>query len=1130
MREEEGLRFYSATDLVNYLGCAHATVCDLRQLTQPVDLPEDDEHKVLLQEKGIEHERAYLERLRKNGRSIAEISSEGTLEARVSATRAAMRDGADVVYQGALIAAPWHGFSDFLLRVNGVSSSLGNFAYDVADTKLARTAKPKHVVQLCVYADLLGGIQGIEPPRMHVVLGDGTEVSLRTSTVRHYYGIARGRFELFVGAPSATAAEPCGHCEFCRWKETCEAEWEATEHLSLVANINRSQIDKLRLGGVNSLRQLAALNDGTRIPNLQAETLTRLRSQARLQVARRDTGKNQHEMLPPLAGRGFARVPKPDTGDLFFDMEGDPFYEDGLEYLFGFIHDDGGKERFTAYWAHNRADEKTAFENAVDFITTRLATHPDAHIYHYASYEESALKRLAMLHGTRETELDNLLRRHKLVDLYKVVREAIRISEPRYSIKNVEAFYLDAARSGEVKTAGESIIIYERFRRLGNVEFLKEIEDYNKFDCQSLRRCRDWLLTLRPAAMPWPVEIAPNRIDPAREQKRIEAERRTAMHITALTDGCPPDERSWRELLAYLLEFHHRESKPKYWAMFTRQEMSDEELVDDAECIGVLSPDPGRPVRPEKKSKVYSFTFPPQDFKMRIGEDVLRAGTLEPAGQIVLLEEDARRISLKIGPSRSPLADCASLIPEGPLGDQVLRGAIYRYAETVIAGDTTRYTALTDIMRKAAPRLAGLAAGAPVIAPGEDLLAGSVVALKRLDQSYVLIQGPPGAGKTYTSSHAIVALLADGKRVGVASNSHKAINNLLKDVEAVAQEQGVRFRGIKKSTNEEQFFAGQQVGNTLKNEDATTGGHQLIAGTAWLFARPDLDQALDYLFIDEAGQVSLANVIAMGVSARNVVLVGDQMQLSQPIQGAHPGGSGVSGLEHLLGGLATVPPDRGIFLAITWRMHPDICRFISDAVYDGRLQSDRSTIQQRIIVPAGDDAALAPTGIRFVPVEHAGHAQKSPPEAERLKQTFAALLGKEWINQHGERKVIGLDNILVVSPYNMQVNHLRDVLPRGARVGTVDKFQGQEAAVVLISMTTSSGDDMPRNIEFLYSRNRLNVAISRARCLSVVFASPRLLEIPCNTIEQMQLVNTLCWAKHYSDRSARAALEADKIV
>jgi superfamily I DNA and/or RNA helicase len=260
-------------------------------------------------------------------------------------------------------------------------------------------------------------------------------------------------------------------------------------------------------------------------------------------------------------------------------------------------------------------------------------------------------------------------------------------------------------------------------------------------------------------------------------------------------------------------------------------------------------------------------------------------------------------------------------------------------------------------------------------------------------------------------------------------------------------------------------------------------------------------------------------VIAMGVAAKNVVLVGDQMQLSQPIQGAHPGGSGISGLDHLLAGLATVPPDRGIFLATTFRMNPDICKFISDAVYDGRLVSDPSTKQQAIDIGTSTDDALAPTGLRFVPVDHAGFAQRCPPEAERIKKTYDTLLGRTWVDRKGVKKAIGINDILVVTPYNMQVNHLRDVLPDGARVGTVDKFQGQEAAVVLISMTTSSGEDMPRNIEFLYSRNRLNVAISRARCLSVVFASPRLLEIPCNTIEQMQLVNTLCWAKAYSDSS-----------
>jgi predicted RecB family nuclease len=355
MREEGGKRLYSATDLVNYLGCSHASFNDLRQLIEPIALPADDEHAKLLQEKGIEHEKAFLSRLKTEGRNVVEVSDKGTLDTRVAATRAAMETGADVVYQGALFNAPWHGYSDFLLRVNGVASRFGNYAYDVADTKLARTAKPKHVIQLCVYADLLSVAQGVEPPQMHVVLGDGNQVSLRTSDVRHYYGVAQGRFEAFVDTPPATSvAEPCGHCTFCRWAETCEAVWEESDHLSLVANINRGQIDKLRASNITTMHQLTTMPAIIHIPNLQAGVLARLRSQAALQVARRDTGNNQHEMLPPSPGRGFDRLPKPDPGDLFFDMEGDPLYEMGLEYLFGIVHNENGQEQFTAYWAHRQ--------------------------------------------------------------------------------------------------------------------------------------------------------------------------------------------------------------------------------------------------------------------------------------------------------------------------------------------------------------------------------------------------------------------------------------------------------------------------------------------------------------------------------------------------------------------------------------------------------------------------------------------------------------------------------------------------------------------------------------------------------------------------------------------------------
>lgn len=1123
MLKHQGRTIFSASDIVNFMGCAHATSFDSGNLTAPNVFPPDDESAVLLQQKGIAHELAYLERLREDGRSIIEIPAEGTLEQRVDATQRAMREGPDVIYQGAFLVGRWHGYSDFLLKRGDMVSAFGPYAYDVADTKLARSAKAKHVLQLCVYAEMLAAEQGVMPAAMHVVLGTGEVASLPTTAVVHYYRQARERFEAFVAAmPAMPGADPCGHCRFCRWIDRCDAEWEATDHLSIVAGMGRSQIAAFRAIGVDDIGRLASLQPNGRITGMQPGTVAKLSAQAKLQHHHRTTGERRVEVLPTVEGRGFGRMPLPDHGDMFFDMEGDPLFEGGLEYLFGVVASDrDGEDRFHAFWAHDREAEKTAFEALMDFVIDRVARHPNAHVYHYASYEETALKRLAMYHGTREKEVDDLLRGDRLVDLYKVVAEAIRTSEPRYSIKNMEAFYLPGGRQGEVKTAGDSIVIYERWRQLGGDALLQEISDYNEIDCRSTRMCRDWLLSLRPPETPWFTgrPVAPP--DPAKVAAREEADERTrVLAQNLLAAGDVP----WRRLLVDLLEFHRREAKPTWWAMFARQDMDDDELLNDAECIAGLQPHPTMRPWQDKRSVVHPFVFTPQDFKMKVGDKPLRSGSLEPAGEIMSLDEDGRVVELKLGPSRSDIEPGCALIPEGPVGDKPLRDAVHRYATDVAAGGS-RYPALTSILRRDRPRLSGRHPGQTIVPVEFDATAGSIDALRVLEDSYLLVQGPPGAGKTYTSSQAIVALLAAGKRIAVASNSHKAINNLLKEVQAMATAQGLGCRGMKKSSRDDQKLDG---GGWIEDVVGGTGSgvqphHRLVAGTAWLFAREELDRAFDYIFVDEAGQVSLANVLAMGTSARNVVLIGDQMQLSQPIKGTHPGGSGRSALEHLLEGHATVPADQGVFLPITRRMHPDLCRFVSDAVYEGRLEAEATTAVQRIEVDTAlDPEALSAFGLRFVDVEHLGRTQRSPEEADRLAVTYRALIGSHWIDRHGERRRIGNGDILVVSPYNMQVELLKRILPEGARVGTVDKFQGQEAPVVLVSMATSSGDDLPRNIEFLYSRNRMNVAISRARCLAVIYANPRLLEIPCSTIDQMELVDGLCWARQFASDQAAA--------
>jgi predicted RecB family nuclease len=1105
---------YSATDLVNFLGCRHASFLDRRNLDEPMPLSEEDPMMVLLQEKGMSHERRYLDRLKTEGREVLEVPGEGSLKSRHSATIDAMRAGADVVYQGALVAGQWQGYADFLVRVPG-QSRFGAYLYEPIDTKLARSAKPKHALQLSVYSMLLAAEQGAPAEHMHIVLGDDSMVSLRVADLHYYFGVAQERFQAFFEPlPATSSGQPCGHCAFCRWSDRCDSEWEAADHLSLVANITGSQRFKLEEAGISTMSALGSLDAATRISGLQASTLSRIGAQARLQTEKRRDGKNRVELLQAVEGKGFARLPKSNPGDIFFDMEGDPLFDGGLEYLFGFVHVVAGKQVFVPFWGHTREDEGRAFEQAMDFIVAQLKAFPDAYVYHYGNYEESALKRLAMLHGTREAELDQLLRTFKLVDLLKVVREGIQVSEPSYSIKNLETFYMEA-RSDAVQSAGASVVTYEHWRRLRDPRLLQQISDYNEADCRSTLLLRDWLLSLRPSDTAWYTGEPDEPEDPQKAAKRLDAEQRAKSTVASLMVA-PEEELPFRELVGQLLEFHRRENKPDYWAMFHRQELPEEELIEDAECIGGLRRDPSAPPYPDKRSHVHTFLFPPQDFKMRVGSRPQRAATREDAGEIISIDEDARRICLKIGNKAAPYELAFSLMPEGPREPKAAKAAIYRYADSLIARSSD-YAAISSILKRERPRVSGLAVGVDIIPAGVDLLAGAVSAISRLDNSHMLVQGPPGTGKTFLSAHAIVELLFLGRRVGVASNSHKAINNLLVEVEKQALARGVSFRGVKKCSDDEHRLNGSQIIDVLENDDVSAGNYDLIAGTAWLFARPEFDRSLDTLFVDEAGQVSIANVVAMGTSSRNIVLVGDQMQLSQPIKGSHPGESGQSALEFILGDAATVPGDRGIFLPITRRMNPDVCRFISEAVYEGRLHAEDANEAQRLVLSVGADPALKATGISWVPVAHADCSQKSEEEAARIGELYTSLLGQRWTNKDGVTEAIEAADILIVSPYNMQVNLLKSVLPAGARIGTVDKFQGQEAAVVLVSMTTSSAEDVSRGLEFLYSRNRLNVAISRARCLAVVVASPALLEASCNSIEQMKLVNTLCFVKAYAE-------------
>ena len=380
------------------------------------------------------------------------------------------------------------------------------------------------------------------------------------------------------------------------------------------------------------------------------------------------------------------------------------------------------------------------------------------------------------------------------------------------------------------------------------------------------------------------------------------------------------------------------------------------------------------------------------------------------------------------------------------------------------------------------------------------------------DQPSVLpIQGPPGSGKTYTGAGMIAELVRNGCRIGVTATSHKVVSKLLQDTCKAARNQKVPLRVVQKANDDDgcpdplvtQLETNSEVLSALASRAA-----QVAGGTAWLWARGDMASSVDVLFVDEAGQMSLADVVAISQAATSMVLLGDPQQLDQPQQGVHPPGVDVSALAHILDGKATIDPQQGLFLKETWRLHPDICAFTSELFYDGRLAARPENLNQRLNV----NGPLDGTGLRFVPVSHIGNQSESMEEVEKIAALMNELLksGATWTDKTGKTVAVGLADILVVAPYNAQVSALAQRLPPGARVGTVDKFQGQEAPVVFYSMTTSTPEDAPRGMEFLYSLNRLNVAISRAQCVGVIVASPGLFQVECKTPRQIQLANALC--------------------
>ncbi|MGE0751673.1 MAG: TM0106 family RecB-like putative nuclease [Variibacter sp.] len=1122
MKKVGGFFELSATDLVGHLHCRHLTVLDRAVAEGALGKPKVwDPLLQILAERGAAHEQGYIEHLTKAGLELIRIDGFEVTNEAAAATLAAMRRGVPVIVQGALSDQGWNGRADVLHRVE-MPSALGGWSYEAIDTKLARETKAGTILQLCLYSDLLTKAQGLPPESMYVVApwSEFEPQQYRFADYAAYFRKVKRALLAAMAEPAAddTYPNPIEHCEICRWRHACDQRRRDDDHLCLVAGISKLQISELKAHGIATLQSLAGMQLPLNWkPNRgSVDSYIRIREQARIVVEARAAGAGKFELLPVEAGFGLARLPEPSDGDVFLDLEGDPFVgEHGLEYLFGYLFKDAqGASVYKANWALSRTDEKRAFETFVDFIMARWAHFPGLHIYHYAPYEPAALKRLMGRYATREEEIDRMLRAGLFVDLYHVVRHGLRASVESYSIKRLEPFY-EFERGTPLDDANVALANLQANLELGDIPSVSEdtkatVRAYNEDDCRSASALRNWLESHRAKLITDGVDVPrPQPGDGAAKEKITDWLIKINAVISRLTADVPDDpveqneDQQARWVLANVLDWHRREEKAVWWEYFRLADLSSEELLDErAGLSGLIFVGA---VGGTAKAPIHRYRFPPQETEVRGGEELRNVGGAK-LGKVEAISFVDNTVDIK------KRQDTAGLHPQAVfahsyVSGQVMAEALVRIGEYVadhgLAGHGP-YQAARDLLLKEKPRVGG----EPLLRDGETAVEAAVRLCAHITGGILPIQGPPGAGKTFTGARMICELVRGGKTVGITANSHKVIRNLINATIKAADELGIELQCCQKADEAEDPQHRLSFANS--NDElfaALRGSASVGGGTAWLWSRPDAFETVDVLFVDEAAQMSLANVLAVSQAAKTVVLIGDPQQLDQPMQGSHPEGTDVSALNHILGGERTIARDRGLFLGETWRLHPAICAYTSELFYDGKLHS-RDGLEEQVIKAA---RIIDGSGLYFLPVAHSGNQNCSPEEAGAVGRLVPAILadGATWVDRDGKERQLTLDDIVIITPYNAQVFEIQQRLPR-ARVGTVDKFQGQEAAIAIYSTATSSHADAPRGMEFLYSLNRLNVATSRAKCVSILVGSPQIFEAECRTPRQIQLANAFC--------------------
>ncbi|MBA8815300.1 uncharacterized protein FHX48_000352 [Microbacterium halimionae] len=1152
--EQERRIVWSASDLKASAECEFAWLRAIDAKLKRVPRVDEPEDATLARAArlGTLHEQRVLENYREShGEGVVEIpetrsTDAAGLAAAAEATRVALADpAAKVLYQAAFSTSDFVGFADFLVRDD-------DGRWIVQDTKLARQARVTALMQLAAYLDQLDSLDVARADRVELLLGDGSVSVHEASDLLPMFYLRRARLRSLVAdrdLSTGAAGEPiawgdsrgvlgvvaCGRCA------TCDAEVTAHRDLLLVASMRPLQRERLRAAGIETIDQLGT----AAVPpsGMSPDTFNGLVTQARLQLtspagvpdpATENASSSAVPTYEVVFPRGLGALPRPDHGDLFFDFEGDPLYTEqptgeqatlwGIDYLFGWVDT---REEYTALWAHSFAEEKRALETFLDLIEIRRAEYPAMHVYHYAPYEPTHLLQMAARYGVREADVDKLLREGVFVDLYPIVKRSVRVGSRSYSIKKLEPLYMgEEVRESTVQRGDDSIVKYVEARvraesgdAEGSREILDDLADYNRYDCVSTRRLRDWLVDrARDAGLHPSIDIEPTDsfYEPSPRALALTA-RGDALAVKAEAEA-EADIAALR-LGSAAIDYYPREAKT-FWANHFLRLREPVSVWEDTRDVVVLDatrcevrrdwhrgdgqradrrilelrgePAPGtRLSEGSSPSVVYAMPAPfPVHASPRWVHVDHRVKILEVLDDGALVEEIAidgftwTELPIAITPASPP-----------PAGNQ--QKAIDEWADRLIdAAPGFPEDAATDIFRRVPPRTRS-----GRLAPVETDDASAIVrSILDLDHSYLAVQGPPGTGKTYVGAHVIAELIAKHRyRIGVVAQSHAVVEHMLDRIVAAGVPPHLVGKALKDPTQSVAFTPIAKNGVAAFTSERASRGY-VIGGTAWDLAHPARVPrgSLDLLVIDEAGQFSLASTIAVSVSAARLLLLGDPQQLPQVSQGTHPQPVDTSALGWVMAGEAVIAPDRGYFLARTWRMHPEVSAVVSRLSYAGKLAAHPLTAERSL-------EGIAP-GLHPIAVSHTANATQSPQEADEVVRLVGDLLGRQWTNSAVvDGEIVGVPprelterDIIVVTPYNAQQVMVEEALAaagfESVRVGTVDKFQGQEAVVSIVSLAASSGRDAPRGLEFLLLQNRLNVAISRAQHAAFLVYSPGVLD------------------------------------